>query len=390
MNTALLRPEVQAFIEAQLSTDLAKLLFKGSPFEDISIQELVIQIQSKAKAKEKLPTWFATSGVYYPPKLHIEQTSSELTAAYKAQQFTGKKLVDTTGGFGVDSYFFAKQFESVTHCETNEALSQMVQHNAQALGLENLEVLATDGIAYLNHSTDPIDLIFVDPSRRDALQQRVFMLDDCTPNVVDHMPLYLSKAQKVMLKLSPMLDIHLALQQLPSVDEIHIVAVHNDVKELLFLLSSEPVSQPMMYCSNITKKETETFQFPYPSSLTSSLYGPPESYLYEPNAAIMKSGGFHEVSAQFGLKKLHPHSHLYTHTDLLAFPGRRFEIREVFPYDKKLLKKKFSKANITVRNFPKSVAEIRKETQIKDGGSNYLFATTLSDQRPVVICCHQL
>ncbi len=390
MNTDILLPEVQAFINAHLKTALPTLILKGSPFDTVSIQELATQIQSKQKSQEKLPSWSTTTNIYYPPKVHIEQTSSELTAAYKASLVSGNTLIDLTGGFGVDSYYFAQKFQKIIHCEVNSQLSKIVAHNYQQLNKDTIETHAIDGVHFLKHTKESIDVIYCDPSRRDDANTKVFLVEDCTPNIIAHIDFFLEKANTVLIKLSPMLDLSLAIEALKHVSEVHIVALHNDVKELLFLLTKENTPTVGITCINLKKKTQEQFSFAYRSNTAQASYSLPKKYLYEPNAAIMKSGGFTEVAVQLGLDKLHQHSHLYTSDALIDFPGRVFEIEAIHPYDRKKLKKRFQKANITARNFPKSVAQIRKETQIKDGGIHYLFATTTLDQQRIVLECRKL
>lgn len=391
MNTTILNTEVQDFISKNLKANINTLILKGSPFKDVSIQELANQIIAKQKSIHKLPTWFATKEVYYPAKISIEQTSSEITASYKAQLLNGKSIIDITGGFGIDTYYFAKHFKNVVHCEINEELSNIVKHNYQKLGISNITTIANNGIEYLKNSSQKFDGIYIDPSRRNDIKGKVFLLKDCLPNVPENLDFLFSKSANLLIKNSPILDISSTINELNYVKEIHIIAVKNEVKELLFLLEKGYDASIAIKTINFQKKENQVFNFNYLEESVSE-YSEPLSYLYEPNAAILKSGGFHEIANQLQLKKLQQHSHLYTSETLLDFPGRCFKINTVLNYDKKKLSKHIpdKKANITVRNFPKTVAQIRKETKLKDGGDLYIFFTKFHNDKNGVLICEQI
>ncbi|WP_317236498.1 THUMP-like domain-containing protein [Allomuricauda sp. F6463D] len=367
-----------------MSVLLAKPIFEG-----ISQKELVEQVEAKKKCESKLPTWFGTSNIYYPNKLNIEQTSSEITAKYKAQLASGKSLVDLTGGFGVDSYFFSKKIATVWHCEINTKLSEIVAYNFTVLKQNNIKCIPEDGIVFLKNSTQHFDWIYVDPSRRNDIKGKVFLLEDCLPNLPEHLPLMFEKSQNILIKTSPLLDIKKGISELRSVKEIHVVAINNEVKELLFILKKEYSGNIKITTTNIRPKENDDFSFILEEEqLTNIEFGPPNAFLFEPNAAILKSGGFKSVAKAYGVKKLHLHSHLYTCDHLIDFPGRRFKIEHTLPYSKKTIKSTgITKANITVRNFPLSVSELRKKHKIKDGGDQYLFLTKdLNDKLIVLIC----
>lgn len=388
MNLAILKPEVQQFIADNLHTDITKLILKGSPFKDVSAQELANQIVAKKKSEKKLSTWFLTSNIYYPAKISIEQTSSETTAAYKANLVRGNSIIDITGGFGVDCYYFAKQFKEVIHCEINSDLSKIVSHNYQQLSIHNCDTFSGDGIGFLEKNNLILDCIYIDPSRRNDAKGKVFLLKDCLPNVPKNLAFLFTKTHQILIKNSPILDITSTIHELQFVKEIHVVAVKNEVKELLFLLERNYEGAIDIKTINIIKEHKQIFNFNYDSS-SESEYSKPLTYLYEPNAAILKSGGFHQLTEQLGVYKLQKHSHLYTSETVIDFPGRVFKIDAIIPYNKKKVKNMLSsnKANITTRNFPKTVAQIRKETKIKDGGTAYLFFTTLATDELVVILC---
>ena len=388
MNTAILNTNVQQFISENLKTDITKLILKGSPFSDVSIQELANQIVAKQKAEHKLASWFRTQQIYYPSKINIEQTSSEHTANYKSNLVNGASIIDITGGFGIDCFYFSKRFEAVTHCEINAELSTIVAHNFKQLKLNNITTFSGDAFDFLRSTKEKFDCIYIDPSRRDAVKGKVFLLQDCIPNVPENIDFLFSKTNQILIKTSPILDITSAINELKFVKEVHVIAIHNEVKELLFLLDKEHSKSIEIKTVNIGKEETKTFHFTYKEDLYSD-YSEPLSYLYEPNSAILKSGGFHQITNQLNVSKLQQHSHLYTADILLDFPGRTFKIEQVLSYDKKKLKKLLpeNKANITIRNFPKTVAQIRKETKIKEGGTIFIFFTTnFKNELTVVIC----
>ncbi|CAL2077464.1 THUMP-like domain-containing protein [Tenacibaculum sp. 190524A05c] len=394
MNLKILNTEVQSFIDSNLNEDISKILFKGSPFDEISVQELANQIVAKKKSQHKLPSWFNTEDIYYPPKVSIEQTSSEITAKYKANLVKGETLIDISGGFGVDSYYFSKNVNSVIHCEINEELSTIVNHNYKKLEANNIQTKACNGIEYLkSNNTDHFDWIYTDPSRRDDSKNKVFLLKDCSPNIPEEIDILFSKSDNILIKVSPILDISNTIRELKFTKEVHVVAINNEVKELLFILKKDHKEETLLKTVNFKKDTIEEFNFYLHSNqLDEPKYSLPLKYLYEPNAAILKAGGFKEITQQFDVNKLHQHSHLYTSEDLVTFPGRTFIIDKVIPYNKKEIKKNIpdKKANITIRNFPKTVAQIRKETKIKDGGNLFLFLTTLENNSKVMIISHKI
>ncbi len=391
MNSAILHKDVQQFITDNLKSDITKLIFKGSPFTDVSVQELANQIVAKQKSINKLPSWFSTENIYYPEKISIEQTSSEVTAKYKSKIVSGKNIIDITGGFGIDCFYFSEHFKVVTHCEINNNLSEIVKHNYQQLKKENITTFSGDGLQFLKDSEENFDCIYIDPSRRNDIKGKVFLLKDCLPNVPENIDFLFSKTNQILLKNSPILDITSAINELKFVKEIHVVALQNEVKEVLFLLEKNYEETIEIKTINIGKKEVQKFNFNFKENVFSN-YSEPLNYLYEPNSAILKSGAFHQISRQLNVFKLHQHSHLYTSENKLEFPGRVFKIINIIPYDKKKIGKLLpeKKANITTRNFPKTVDKIRKETKIKDGGDTYLFFTTINSNDLVVVFCKKI
>ena len=391
MNPKILQPEVQQFINENLKADLPKLILKGSNFNEITVQELANQIVAKQKSEKKLPSFFNKELIYYPNKISIEQTSSEITAKYKAQLVSGETLVDVTGGFGVDSYYFSKRFTTVTHCEINQDLAEMVTHNFKQLDVTNCVTVSGNGIDFLKETKQHFDCIYIDPSRRNTEKGKVFLLKDCMPYVPPKIDFLFSKTNQILVKLSPILDITNTINELKNVKEVHVVGVHNEVKELLFLLEKDYSNKIEIKTVNLKKDGNEVLDFEYQLETTST-YSAPQNYLYEPNAAILKSGGFHQITQQIQVSKIQQHTHLYTSKDLINFPGRTFEITDVFLYHKKRINKLLTdkKANITIRNFPKTVAQIRKETKLKDGGDAYLFFCKNYDEKLIVIVCKKL
>jgi len=388
LNTSILHPDIQEFIIQNTGADLTKLALQKNPFPEADWIVILNQIEARSKAKEKLPTWFSVANIIYPSKVSVEQTSSEKTAAYKADLISGETLVDLTGGFGVDDYYFSKKFKAVTHCEINEDLSEIVKHNFNQLEIKNCTFYAGDSIHLLEKSNQKYDWIYIDPSRRNDAKGKVFMLKDCLPNVPELLDFYFEKADSILIKTAPLLDISAGLSELKNVKNIHVIALENEVKELLFEIHKNYSGEIKLKTANILKETTETFEFVL-GEISFPIYDFPQKYLYEPNSAIMKSGGFDEVSAVFQINKLHKHSHLYSSENLIDFPGRRFEIQKVIPYNKNEMKNELAnqQANITTRNFPETVENIRKKWKIKNGGNLYCFFTTdVKDNKIVLIC----
>ncbi|WP_415060305.1 THUMP-like domain-containing protein [Flavobacterium sp.] len=388
---ALLTNEIQEYIRKQCENPTSQLAFQKNPFPHVEWKLILQQIEAKAKAKEKLPLWYSTRNIIYPSKISVEQTSSEKTAIFKSSLIRGKKIIDLTGGFGIDAYFFSKQFESVIHSEQNAVLSSIVQHNFKQLNANNIQCIAGNSEEILSSLQQQFDWLYIDPSRRNEQKGKVFMLKDCEPNVPELMNYYFQFSKQILIKTAPILDIKAGLNELNFVKNIHIIAVENEVKELLWEIEKEYSGQPTLKTVNLTKSKTELFDFVLNEDSSKATLGKPEKYLYEPNAAIMKSGGFDEVAHFFKLKKLHPHSHLYTSNELINFCGRVFELQQTILYNKKnMMQLGLSKANITTRNFPETVETLRKKWKIKDGGEVYCFFTTDDENQKIVLLCKKL
>ncbi len=392
MDFRLLEPKVQAFIRQMDGADVARLALRPNPFRHLEYRDILQQIESRQKCRTKLPVWYNTPGIYYPPKISVEQSSSEATAAYKSRLVSGTSLCDLTAGMGVDSHAFSQSVATVQSFELDSGRAQIAAHNLKCLGALNIRVEAGDGWrGVLQQELQP-DWIYVDPSRRSHVKGKVFLLADCEPDVSELLPAYLERSPNVMIKTSPLLDISAGLAELNHVAQIHIVALQGEVKELLWIVNRGFEGEPEIISVNLEKSRETVFSFVRHSDVKVE-FGAPERYLYEPNAAVMKSGGFAHVGAQFGLAKLHAHSHLYTSSEIKPdFPGRIFSVNMVLPYDKQAMTQHLrgTKANISVRNFPEDVAFIRKKWKIADGGATYAFFTTDLNEAKIALLCTKI
>lgn len=377
------------FIAQHREEDVRTLALQAGRYPTVDMREAVTQIEGWQQAREKLPTWAAVEGIIYPPKISMEQCSSEKTAKYKAKQVKGKRFADLTGGFGIDFSYMARNFNEAFYIERNKTLCDIATANFSLLGLEDAKVMNGNS-EKLFESLPHLDWIFVDPARRDGDGRKVVALSDCEPNVVE-LDL-LSKADMAMIKCSPMLDITLACRQLGRVSSVHIVSVNNECKELLITLNSGGFTGFTTHCVNILKDSTQIFSFTQDDEDTAETSYSSEvgKYLYEPNASVQKAGCPKSLSSHYHVDKLHPNSHLYTSNEHIHnFPGRIFEVVEVLGFSKADIKsvQSLGKANITVRNFPENVQLLRKRLKLTDGGENYIFATTLNDGSKALILC---
>lgn len=426
----------QDFIRQHQDDDVRQLAFLGSKYPEVDMPFALDQIRGRKMARVKLPRWASLEGIIYPPHISMEQCSSESTALYKAElaarllglpaSSSGTEMkaeneiefVDLTGGFGVDfSYIAARLGVKSMYVERQAHLCEAAKENFGRLGLKNAIVKNGDGIEVL-HSFHPkkkdaasdddslgitydqlrsllktnlgLKIIFIDPARRDDAGNKVVSLKDCTPDVTVLQEEMLSKADYVIIKLSPMLDWHRAISELSHVREVHIISVNNECKELLLVLSARNMGNLRIYCVN----DAQSFVCEESDMEASSVRIAPSTleemqYLYEPNASLMKAGCFGVLSGRYDARMLSKNSHLFVSREpIAAFPGRSFRIIAVSSFNKKELKRHLSgitKANIATRNFPLSVAELRKRLKLKDGGKTYIFATTLSDESHVLM-----
>ena len=404
------------FIREYRERDIRQLALQATRFPDVDMPYALDQIQGWQIARRKLPKWAACDGVIFPPHLSMEQCSSEPTAQYKLnlamewttlnselstqncrrQQFktqnskfkTSTRMTDLTGGFGVDFSFTSCAFAAATYVERNEQLCSIVEHNLPLLGLNNATVVCADAVEYLS-TVEPQTMLFLDPARRDEHGAKTVMLADCTPDVVQLLPQLLEKSRFTMLKLSPMLDWHKAVDDLQgTVREVHIVSVGGECKELLLVLSTVVESELKVYCADLSTASDTSSLFVYtPGSsapvANSKLKTQNSKFVHEPNASIMKAGCFDELAAAYGVSPVSRNSHLFLSDEPIeGFPGRSFVVERVTTMNKGELRKALvgiEKANIATRNFPLTVAELRKRLKIKDGGDVYIFATTTAE-----------
>jgi 16S rRNA G966 N2-methylase RsmD len=379
------------FIKTHLNDDVTTLLLQAKKYPNFNIPELVWQIKARQKAKTKLPEWLENENVIFPKMLSVEQSSSEITAKFKADLVQGETLIDLTGGMGIDMAYMSKHFKKAIYLEQNEELFNTTNYNFQQLGIKNVEFINQNSIDFLQNDSTNFSWIYLDPHRRDDTGNKVVSLRDCEPNILKIKDLLFSKTDNILLKASPMLDINLAITELQNVVNLYVVAVENEVKEILFHLQKNYEEEPIFHAVNLPN-HTISFKKSDEKSAIVKM-GSPQQYLYEPNAAILKAGGFRFIAQHFDLQKIAPHSHLYTSTDLVDnFQGRIFKIEGVCKLDKKEISKFLieNKANITIRNFPLTVKQIREKLKLSEGGSHYLFATTDAQNQKIVIVCRKV
>ena len=387
--------ETLRFIEENARADVRSLALQAKKYPQVDMAMAVVQIAGRQIAEAKVPSWYHTEGLLYPKHLSMEQCSSEATAIYKAGLVEGESFADLTGGFGIDCSFLSRKFKQADYVERQTELCGLAKHNFPLLGL-SIGVHNEDGVEYLKQM-QPVDCLFLDPARRDGHGGKTVAIADCEPDVSALEDLLVEKAKKVMVKLSPMLDLSLALKHLKYVREVHIVSVNNECKELLLILQKESASSDItIHCEHILNaSDHQSFSFTQEQERTSDCPLATEvgAYLYEPNASILKAGAYRSLTQTYACKKLHASSHLYTSEQFIAdFPGRRFRVEAVSGFGKKELKEflqGMEKANLTIRNFPSSVADLRKRLKLKEGGEDYVFATTLADESKVMIKCRK-
>lgn len=388
------------FIMAHREEDVRKLAF-GNRDAEVDLSMALQQIAGWQTAQKKLPSWAAVEDIIYPPHLNMEQCSSEQTARYKESLAIGywplavsSSFVDLTGGFGIDFYFMVKGLRTegkgvrAVYVEHNPELCEIARHNFHVLGLE-AEVVNDEAEDYLKKMSHA-DFIYLDPARRDAHGSRTYDIKDCTPNVIELMPLLLEKADTILLKLSPMLDWQKAVKDLKNVHEVHIVSVDNECKELLLVIKQQPCMTLKIVCVN----NDDIFEFSPSIHPTVNHESLTMNYLYEPNASIMKAGCFKEIEEAFDVSQLSNNSHLFvSDKEIKKFPGRQFHIETVTSMNKQELKaalQGIDRANIAVRNFPMSVEALRKKLKLKDGGDVFIFGTTLSDDSHQLFICRKI
>ena len=398
------------YVQEHRMDDVRRLALSGGKSAEVDMSFALQQIAGWQTARRKLPSWAAIDGIIYPPHLNMEQCSSEQTARYKGSLTPDPSpsekgtFVDLTGGFGIDFYWMSQKFGKRTYVERNADLCDIARHNFQQLGLE-AEVVCAEAEDFLKEMP-PVDALFLDPARRDAHGSRTYGIEDCTPNVLELLPLLKEKADRIILKLSPMLDWRKAVSDLGGVSEVHIVSVDNECKELLLVISSKLSGGLRLACVNndtsfefVPIGETAgsnggNHRFPSLEPMVSFVGTNGFLYLFEPNTSIMKAGCFGEVAEAYAVEQLSANSHLFVADhDVEDFPGRRFHIEAVTSMNKQELKHALAgidKANIAVRNFPMTAEQLRKKLKLKDGGDVFIFGTTLSDGSHQLFICRKI
>lgn len=387
MNSNIIKPEVQRFLEKYIKDDVNRVALSKSPFAEVSSRELAEQLDGKQRSQKKLPLWFSTTGIVFPAKLSIEQSSSEATAGYKSNLLKGDKVIDLTGGFGVDCFYFSKKVREVIHCEKNTELSQIAQHNLSVLGATNIRFINHDSLFYLQSTEESFDTIYVDPSRR-IENRKVFLLKDTEPDVVSHLQLFLSKASRIIIKTSPLVDIQSGLTELSNVSEVHVVSVKNDCKELLWIIDRNFAVEPEINCVALSNADQRLFNFKLSEEkdADSGPFSEPLDYLYEPDVALLKAGCFKSIATRFPVLKLQTNTHLYTSEVLVPdFVGRIFKVKAAYDYKTFIKQNTLRKANVITRNFPHSPEEVKKKHKINDGGDEFLIFTTVYPDKLKVI-----
>ena len=400
--------KTKEYIKQHRKDDVYKLALGKAP-EDVDLQYALQQIAAYQTIEKKIPSWAECDNLIFPPKLSLEQSSSELTAQYKAQlikEFMGNEPfthIDLTGGMGIDCYFIAQYTQTSHYVELNPDLCQIAQHNFTHLN-PNITVHNTTAEEFLKQSTDNGQknsslLIYLDPARRGNHGEKLVSIADCQPNVVELLPQMFQITDKVVVKLSPMLDITRAINELEHIEHLYVISVGNECKELLLFINRKYNGETQIHAINLkstvngqqTTDRLLTGTLSHEAALTLTYAREVGRYLYEPYAAHLKSGLYKTIAEAYEVEKLHQHSHLYTSMELNSeFPGRRFEVEQVIPFDKKSAKslfKSLKQANLTTRNFPLTVSELRTQYKIKEGGATYIFATTLHDDSKVLIVC---
>jgi predicted RNA methylase len=374
INNTILNPEFQEFLLSIEYEDIKSIGLKKSPFPSISAAEIAQQLKGLQVSKHKFPTLYSTKNIYFPPSVNLEQASSEATANYKANLVKGKSLVDLTAGFGIDTTAFAKSFEKVYHIEQNEALSEIVKHNSSILA-PNLETYTGTFQSFFEENPSlKFDVIYLDPARRNS-SGRKFILEDLEPNILEWLPTFFEKSDKVIIKLSPLLDITSTLQQIDYISEIHIIALKNEVKDFLLILDkNHSTKNPLIKAVNLEANQNE-FNFHYEDEQDSiASFGDIQHYIYEPNVAILKTGAFKLLSQKYKLNKLHQNTHLYTSDEIMSdFPGKIYYVNQQIENPKKEILK--MKANLLVKNFNQPIDVIKKKFKIVDGGDVTLIFT---------------
>jgi THUMP domain-like len=390
-----LTPEIEDFIQKNQKAKTADLVFKIRKQFNIAPDFIINQINGRNKAPQKLPSWAKIEGLVYPSALSVEQCSSEITARFKASLLGGNQLLDLSGGFGVDTYFCSNQFKRVDYCERDADLFAVVSHNFKQLNATNIRLHLGDMFDFLNAFQGKADWIYLDPARRADGDIKVFSLEQCSPDITQMMPLLWTKTDNILLKLSPMLDLAEIGRKLANVQQIWVVSVKNECKEVLVHLSNNPDADSKIHAVDLQEGENPSLF----SATTLQKQGatiqlsPPQSYIYEPFKAILKADLQQLLAHQNGLSKLDYRSNFFTSEMLKAdFMGRIFSLKSVIKPKKAQIKAHLAngKANVIARNFPLSAEQISAQFNIVPGGNVYLLATQLQQQEKVILVCERV
>ncbi len=383
-------------IKDNIKADIAQFTLQNSgkiPKQDLSF--VADQIEARRKAKKKIPNWADNYNLIFPKPLSVEQSSSLSTAEYKASIFENLDLgIDLTGGFGVDSFHLSKKCNSFIHNELNEELYQIIKHNFDHLGVTNVTFENRDAQELIKETKNRLDLIFIDPARRDGSGNKLYHLADCQPNILKMLPTLEQKTKKLLIKLSPLTDISLAVNQLDEkhIASVHVVSVENECKELLIMLDFQAIKTEIdYYAINIHKGSTNRISLNKNNNILP--ISEVKKYLYEPNASLMKLGFWAEISEKYSISAISKNTHLFTSDELIEkFSGRVFEIKRELKVNKKGIHKLLpnKKANISTRNYPLSAKELRKKLQITDGGEDYIFAFKDMKNKGCLILCEKI
>ena len=374
--------------------NVSVLALEWSKKADFPLQIILNQVKGRQIAKSKLPSWYQNSQIIYPDSIALEQCSGEIAAKYKASLFSGNRLLDLTGGLGVDSWAFSKQFASSIYNEINEERFVVAKHNLEALNCKNIAFYNQKAEELIqDHSIGIFDVIYIDPSRR-IEGKRAFRLADLEPNILELRNSLLKKSKVVVIKAAPMLDIHEAMKDLEGVEKIIVISVKNECKELLLILSNNQITTPKISCVELHDKATSIFDFNYEEEASLPLKtGPILDYLYDPYASLTKAGAFKTLTERFDMNCIHPNSHLYTSTsENLTFPGRMFKVTAVRSFQINELKNDYKqrKATMVFRNFSTTPDEVMKKLKLKSSEKDYLFFTTDHQNKKVVIVTERI
>ncbi len=393
MNPHILKSEVQQFITQNSNRSVADIALSSSPFEGVAASELAQQIDGKQRLKKKVPQWVNTAGIYYPERRSLEQCSSISTADYKANLIVGDKILDMTGGMGVDTWAIAKKSKEVVYCEQHNELFHISRHNFKILNADSIITHYGDALELLSNSGQ-FSCIYIDPARRDEHNRKMVSFADCQPDVLTNMPLLWEHTAKIMIKASPMMDISQAISELQNVTQVHIVAVKNECKELLFILEKDTIKPITFFAVNLEAEHQPVFSFAEQEMETSKVHFDfPQQYIYEPNSAVLKSGAFNLLAAKYNISKLHHFTHLYTSTQMIEnFSGNIYILKHRCDYNKKMIKKILPKKQVNVKcyNFIDKPAVLQKRLQIKDGGTQFLFGIKNKDDKYELLLCEKI